>query len=98
MCVCVCVCVCLAFRDTDSSYRSVSGLSQVYVTLVDATLSTPVVLSPTLVSAGTTNGVGLSVFSAVVQPDRLAIVYGDSYGQPWLYDVGVTSGSFVLGR
>ena len=72
--------------------------SQVYVTLVDASFGTPIVLPPTLVSAGTTRTVGLAVSAAIVRPDRLAIVYGDSYGMPWLYDIGVSSGAFVLGR
>lgn len=72
------------------------SLPQVYVSLIDSSGSTPVVLSPILVTSGATTG--LMVSSAVVAPDRFTIVYGDGFSQPWTVDMGVSSGSFVSGR
>lgn len=72
--------------------------SQTYASVIDASGINPVVLPPIAIGSGSTNTYGLNVYSAVVQTDRLAVVYNDAYGQPWTYDVGVSSGSIILGR
>jgi hypothetical protein len=58
----------------------------------------PTVLPPMVIHPGSTKPFGLQSFTAAVAPDRLALVYTDAVGQPWVYDVGVSSGSLVLGR
>ena len=82
-------------------YRNPTAGYAVYASLLLAAGGSgnlPVVFPVTQILPSTPLSYGLPVFTAAVQPDRFAFVYIDSTGLPWVYDMGVSGVSLVLGR